>query len=140
MTDDVKDDDLAALPSERLAEMVRDKRKAEASLRTRLREVESERDTAAGRVTAWQGDQFAELAKKGRVVESAVGDVAGLVPLESVLDDAGLIDAGKVDAALMTIRQDRPHLFVQVGASGAESFGGANGTNVQPVSWSDVLR
>ncbi|MGY1551605.1 hypothetical protein ACW5CM_07435 [Microbacterium sp. A588] len=139
MTDDMKDDDLAALPSERLAEMLRDKRKAEAAVRSRLREVETERDTAAARVTTWQGERFAALAKDGRVVQSAVKDVATLVPLESVLDDAGLVDPEKVTAALDGLRQERPHLFQQVGASGADSFGGANGVP-QPVSWSDVLR
>lgn len=139
MTEDVKDDDLAALPAERLAEMLREKRRAEAAVRSRLREVEAERDTAAARVTTWQGDRFAALAKDGRVVESAVADVAALVPMESVLDDAGLVDPEKVSAALDGVRQERPHLFQQVGASGPDSFGGANGYG-QPVSWSDVLR
>lgn len=89
-------------------------------------------------VTAWQGDRFAALAKDGRVVESAVKDVAALVPLESVLDDAGLVDAEKVAAALDDIRQERPHLFQRVGASGPEGFSGAQG--IRPsVSWSDVL-
>lgn len=140
MTDDLKDDDLAALPAERLAEMLREKRRAEAAVRSRLREVEAERDTAAERVSTWQGERFAALAKDGRVVESAVADVAALVPLESVLDDVGLVDPAKVDAALLTIRQERPHLFERVGASGPESFGGANGIPSQPVSWSDVIR
>lgn len=139
MTDDVKDDDLAALPAERLAEMLREKRRAEAAVRSRLREVESERDTATERVSTWQGERFAALAKDGRVVESAVKDVAALVPLESVLDDAGLIDPEKVSAALDGIRQERPHLFQQVSASGPDSFGGANGFT-QPVSWADVIQ
>ncbi|WP_336633033.1 MULTISPECIES: hypothetical protein [unclassified Microbacterium] len=139
MTDDVKDDDLAALPAERLAEMLREKRRAEATVRSRLREVETERDALSERVTAWQGDRFAALAKDGRVVESAVKDVAALVPLESVLDDAGLVDAEKVSEALIALRQERPHLFQRVGASGPDSFGGAQGVP-QSVSWSDVLR
>ena len=139
MTDDVKDDDLAALPAERLAEMLREKRRAEAAVRSRLREVETERDALTERVTTWQGDRFAELAKSGRVVESAVKDVQALVPLETVLDDAGLVDAEKVSAALIDLRQERPHLFQQVTASGPDSFGGANGFT-QPVSWADVIR
>lgn len=140
---DVKDADLSGLPAERLIEMLRDKRKAEASLRQRLRDAEASRDAAVEQVRSWQGTQFADLAREAGVVDTALGDVAGLVDVGSLLTDDGLVDGGKVADALKTLRTERPHLFAVAPGSTAIGGGGFRGDTLTPdpvaPTWGDVL-
>ena len=143
MTDkiEVKDDQLEQLSQADLARMVREKRKSEAAYRTRLRDAEAERDQLRGTVSSWQGAELAERATAAGIAKTALPDVAAHVPLESVVDENGLLDASKIDAALRSLRTDRPHLFAQVGANvgtGAESFG-SGGLEPRETSWADVL-
>lgn len=140
---DVKDADLSGLPAERLIEMLRDKRKAEASLRSRLRDAETARDTAVEQVRSWQGTQFTDLAKDAGVVDTALSDVAGLVPLDTLVGDDGLVDPEKVTAALTGLRTERPHLFTVNPASIAIGGGKFVGDTLTPepnsATWGDVL-
>lgn len=140
---DGKDAELSGLPAERLAEMLREKRRAEASLRQRLRDAESARDIAVEQVRSWQGAQFTDLAREAGVVDTALGDVAGLVPLDTLVGDDGLVDGGKVSEALKTLRTQRPHLFAVPPASvgvGGTGFSGGTVAGEQPAAtWGDVL-
>lgn len=140
---DVKDADLSGLPAERLIEMLRDKRKAEASLRQRLRDAETSRDAAVQQVRSWQGTQFADLAREAGVVDTALGDVAGLVEMDALLSDDGLVDGDKVSDALKTLRSQRPHLFAVSPASVATGGGRFTGDTLSPEpvtpTWGDVL-
>lgn len=139
----VKDADLSGLPAERLIEMLRDKRKAEASLRQRLRDAETARDTAVEQVRSWQGTQFADLAREAGVVDTALGDIAGLVPLDTLVGDDGLVDAGKVSEAMKGLRSQRPHLFAaspaNVGTGGVGFSGGTLSPEPKTATWGDVL-
>ena len=140
-TDDPQDDQLATLPADRLASMLRDKRRAEADVRARLRDAEAERDQLRTAVTGWQRAKLTELATHAGVAPTALGDLDTAVQLDSVLDDAGLIDAGKANAALTQLRNDKPHLFRQgVTTSGVESFTGGQTAAASEASWADVLR
>lgn len=140
---DVKDADLSGLPAERLIEMLKDKRKAEASLRQRLRDAEASRDAAVEQVRSWQGTQFADLARDAGVVDTALGDIAGLVEIGSLLSDDGLVDGDKVSEALKVLRTQRPHLFAvtpgSVGTGGVGFAGGTVSPEPQAATWGDVL-
>jgi hypothetical protein len=135
---DEQEDNLAELAPEKLAGMVRDKRKAEANVRGKLRETEAERDKLAEAVTGFRRQAFAEAAKAARVQDSAVDDVLNAVSLEAVLAEDGTIDAGKVSEAVGTLRKSHPHYFKQ--ASSFSAQGGAPGGDGLDASWSDVLR
>lgn len=144
MTDEneVKDDQLEQLSQADLARMVREKRKSEAAYRTRLRDAEAERDQLRETVTSWQSAELTEHATAAGIAKTALADVAAHVPLESVVDENGLLDAAKIDTALQSLRSERPHLFEQTGANvgtGAESFSGNNGLEPRAASWADVL-
>lgn len=132
------EDNLAELAPEKLAGMVRDKRKAEANVRGKLRETEAERDKLAEAVTGFRRQAFAEAAKAARVQDSAVDDVLNAVSLEAVLAEDGTIDAGKVSEAVGALRKSHPHYFKQ--ASSFSAQGGAPGGDGLDASWSDVLR
>lgn len=138
---DVKDDELEQLSQADLARMVREKRKAEASYRTRLRDVEAERDQLRETVTGWQSSELSELAAAAGVAETALVDVATHVPLETVVGDGGLLDVGKVEGALKSLKSERPHLFQKAAAeqsTGQASFAG-EGDVARSTSWADVI-
>lgn len=139
---EVTDDELAALPAERLAAMLRDKRKAEATVRGKLRDAETQRDALAGTVSGFQKEALAGVATKAGVLPSALADLALHVPLESVLGEGGLLDTDKATAALTDLRVSKPHFFpASAGASGA-SFTGSSGERhvAAEASWGDVLK
>ncbi|TFC71398.1 hypothetical protein E3O45_15100 [Cryobacterium sp. TMS1-20-1] len=140
-TDDVADDELAAVPVERLVQMLRDKRKAEAGVRTKLRETETQRDAFAGTVSKFQLDSLHTLAAAGGVLPSALDDLDSRMKVTDVLGDDGLIDPEKVTAALATLKADRPHYFPQHVAP--PSSGGTPPTGGQvtapTASWGDVI-
>ncbi|GAA2092620.1 hypothetical protein [Brevibacterium salitolerans] len=134
------EDQLLGLPVEKLAGMLREKRKAEASVRAKLRDVEAERDRLAGSVAGYQRQAFAEVAKKHRMHESALDDALGVVSMDEVLREDGTVDAEKAGNVLTQLRETKPHYFVQVpGASGGEVRGPGIGSRVS-ASWSEVLR
>ena len=135
---EVRDDELATLPAERLAAMLRDKRKAEATVRGKLRDAEAERERLSGTVSGFQQQALKAHAEKAGVVPSALADLGAHVPLESVLGEDGLLDAEKATAALDALKLSRPHFFPAVpGSSGAEfTF---TGEPSRTPSWSDVL-
>ncbi len=139
-TEEVSDTALATLPADRLAAMVRDKRKAEASLRARLRDTEAERNRLAEQVTGQQWRDLDTAATKAGIRPEALADLHQHVKLEELTADDGAIDPGKLDAALTGLKSDRPHYFVSPGASTVDHAGGA-GEPAPPyqASWSDVL-
>lgn len=139
--DTVKDDELERLSPAELARMVRDKRKSEATYRTRLRDVEAELERVRETVTGWQGSELAKLAAAAGVADTALSDVPTHVPLEMVVGDDGLLDTGKVETALETLKAERPHMFQQPqvpATTGAPNFDGA-GESKAATSWADVI-
>lgn len=134
-----QEDNLAELPPEKLAGMVRDKRKAEASVRSKLREAEAERDKLAGTVTGFRRQAFAATAAASKVQESAMDDVLGAVGLDNVLGDDGTVDAEKVQESLQALRRSHPHYFEPIPKASSIGQGGAP-AGFEGASWSDVLR
>lgn len=132
-------DNLLELPPEKLAGMVRDKRKAEASVRSKLREAEAERDKLAGAVTGFRRQAFAATAAASKVQESAMDDVLGAVGLDNVLGDDGTVDAEKVQESLQALRRSHPHYFEPIPKASSIGQGGAP-AGFEGASWSDVLR
>lgn len=133
------EDNLAELAPEKLAGMVRDKRKAEANVRGKLRDAEAERDKLAEAVTGFRRQAFSEAAKAARVQDTAVDDVLKVVDLETVLAEDGTIDSEKVTEAVRGLQKTHPHYFKPVGAS-TIAQGSAPGGDGLDASWSDVLR
>ncbi|WP_104177649.1 hypothetical protein [Cryobacterium sp. Y50] len=141
-TGEVADDQLAQLPAERLAQMLRDKRKAEANVRARLRDVEGERDKLSGVVTGFQRSALNDLATEAGVAPTALTDLDAHLQLDQILGDDGTLDAAKTSAALSSLRSERPHLFTQSGAaiaSSAESFTGSQTDFQHAATWGDVI-
>lgn len=138
-TPESSEDQLLGLPVEKLAAMVREKRKAEASVRAKLRDAEAERDRLSGAVSGYQRRAFAEAAKGAQMQESALDDVLAVVDLEAVLGEDGTVDAAKAQKALGELRKSKPHYFKAVPMrSGGDITGG--GYAVRPSSqWADVL-
>jgi len=139
--DQIVDDELAKLPPERLAEMLRAKRKAEATVRGKLRDTETERDTFAGTVASFQTGKLHELAKAGGVLDSALADVDTQLKVEELLGEDGTIDTEKVTAALAALKTASPHYFPQVPFVPSRSGSGEHqgGTHPSKASWGDVL-
>ncbi|MGO3680325.1 hypothetical protein [Brevibacterium aurantiacum] len=133
------EDNLAELAPEKLAGMVRDKRKAEANVRGKLREAEAERDKLAGAVTGFRRQAFAATAAASKVQESAMDDVLGAVGLDNVLGDDGTVDAEKVQESLQALRRSHPHYFEPIPKASSIGQGGAP-AGFEGASWSDVLR
>lgn len=133
------EDNLAELAPEKLAGMVRDKRKAEANVRGKLRDAEAERDKLAEAVNGFRRQAFSEAAKAARVQDTAVDDVLKVVDLETVLAEDGTIDAAKVTEAVRGLQKTHPHYFKPVGAS-TIAQGSAPAGDGLDASWSDVLR
>lgn len=138
-TSEEQEDNLLELPPEKLAGMVRDKRKAEASVRSKLREAEAERDKLAGAVTGFRRQSFAATAAASKVQESAMDDVLGAVGLDNVLGDDGTVDAEKVQESLQALRRSHPHYFEPIPKASSIGQGGAP-AGFEGASWSDVLR
>ncbi len=133
---------LAALPPERLVAMLREKRRAEAGLRERLREVEGERDAHAGVVAAYQRDELWSHAVSHRPHPSARSDIEARIPLESVLGEDGKVDAEKVSGAVQALRTQAPHYFEQASPRSGVPGGGVTGEDAPggaTALWSDVL-
>ncbi|WP_026820177.1 hypothetical protein [Arthrobacter castelli] len=141
-TDETSDDQLLQLPPEKLVAMVRDKRKAEATYRTKLRDTEAERDKLSETVGGYQKSAFSDFAKSQRVLDSAVDDVAGSLDVSELLDESGQVDQEKATAALEELKQSKPHYFQRPPMqTGTDRVGGSGEGNVKPeASWGDVLR
>lgn len=139
---EVADDELATLPAERLAAMLRDKRKAEATVRGKLRDAEAQRDALAGTVAGFQTEALHGVAKTAGVLPSALSDLAQHVPLESVLGEGGLLDAGKAAEALAALKLEKPHFFPAVPRMSSADFGGSisEGASYGETTWHDVLK
>lgn len=132
--------DLSTVPPERLAQMLKDKRKAEASLRQRLRDAEARADRAEQTMTGWQREAFTAQATEAGVAKTALADLDGHVDLAELVGDDGLLDAAKTKQALDGLRKDRPHLFTQQGGTGDGQFTGAQGHPEAEATWADVLK
>jgi hypothetical protein len=121
--------------------MVRDTRREAAGYRTQLRDAEAQRDQLQETVSGWQSAELAELATAAGIAKTALADVATHVPLESVVDEKGLLDAAKIDAALSSLKTERPHLFEQVGANVGTGVASFSQPREEPreASWADVI-
>lgn len=139
MTAEQAEDNLLELPPEKLAGMVRDKRKAEASVRSKLREAEAERDKLAGTVTGFRRQSFAAAAKSTQLQDTAVDDALKVVPLEDMLGEDGTVDSAKVKESMQALRRSHPHYFEPVPKASSIGQGGAP-AGFEGASWSDVLR
>lgn len=138
---EVADDELATLPAERLAAMLRDKRKAEATVRGKLRDAEAQRDTLAASVLGFQQEALRAAAAKSGMVATALPDLGTHVPLESVLGEDGLLDPVKAETALAGLKTSRPHFFPAAASASGASFAGGSGERygAGEASWGDVL-
>ena len=137
----IDDDELAKLAPERLAQMLRDKRKAEATVRGKLRETETERDTLAGTVSSFQRGKLHELAKAGGVLDTALSDLDAHLKAEDLLGEDGTIDSEKVTAALVALKKEKPHYFPQISRTSGSPSNGHTGaiSGSTAARWSDVL-
>lgn len=134
------DDQLAQLPAERLAQMLREKRKSEGNYRTQLREVEAERDKLSETVSGYQRASFGEFAREKRVRDSAVDDVAEKVNVAELLDDTGRLDQEKAAAALDELSRAKPHFFEQAPKVSSVDFTGSTAeSGGESASWGDIL-
>lgn len=134
------DDQLAQLPAEKLAQMLREKRQSEGRYRTQLREVEAERDQLSQTVSGYQRASFDQFARGRNVLDSAVDDVAEKVSFAELLDDSGHVDEQKAGEALDTLRQNKPHYFEAAAkSSGADFTGSTAAAPVEKATWGDVL-
>lgn len=134
------DDQLAQLPAEKLAQMVREKRQAEGRYRTRLREAEAERDRLAETVQGYQRSTFDEFARGRKVLDSAVDDVAEKVNVAELLGEDGQLDEERAGAALDALRTSRPHYFEAAPAKSSADFTGSTvGQGDESASWSNIL-
>lgn len=137
---ELADDQLAQLPAERLAQMLRDKRKSEGGYRTQLREAEAERDRLSDAVAGFQRARFDEFARGRKVLDSAVEDVAEKVNVAELLGDDGTVDEEKAGAALDELRTSKPHFFERVARSSSVDFtGSTTGPGGESTSWGDIL-
>lgn len=135
---EVTDDQLVEVPAERLAAMLRDKRKAEQTVRGKLRDAEAERDKLTGTVTGFQQEALRGHATKAGVLPSALADLP--IPLESVLGEDGLVDTEKAAAALTELKASRPHFFpARPSKSGSDLAGGGESFGGSTATWGDVL-
>jgi len=134
-------DNLVELGAEKLAAMLRDKRRDEAAVRSRLKDAEAERDKLATTVQGFQGDALWSHAKDAGVVESARADLERAVPLADVLGDDGLVDAGKVSAAVQGLRETHRHYFTPPSARSGGDLSGGTGEvpAATQASWGDVI-
>lgn len=134
------DDQLAQLPAEKLAQMVREKRRSEGSYRTQLREAEAERDRLADAVKGYQRASFDEFARGRSVLPSAVEDVAEKVNVAELLADDGRLDEQRAGEALDTLRTAKPHYFeAAAGASSVDFTGSTSGQGEESASWGNIL-
>ncbi|MGO2773957.1 MAG: hypothetical protein ACTIB2_11190 [Brachybacterium tyrofermentans] len=134
------DDQLAQLPPEKLAQMVREKRQAEGRYRTQLREAEAERDRLAETVQGYQRSTFEEFARGRKVLDSAVDDVADKVNVAELLGEDGRLDEERAGAALEELRTSRPHYFEAAPRKSSADFtGSAAGQGDESASWSNIL-
>lgn len=142
-TTEATDDDLAGVPAERLAAMLRDKRKAEQAVRGRLRDAEADRDRLAASVQAFQSRALMQAAKAAGVIESALDDLPGRLNVTDLLGEDGTLDDDKTTAALDGLKTARPHWFGlgRPTRSGVELSGGTGepSTSAPAASWADVL-
>ena len=138
--DEMADDQLAQLPAERLAQMLREKRKSEGSYRTQLREAEAERDRLSEAVSGYQRASFDEFARGRKVLDSAVEDVAEKVNVSEMLGEDGRVDEEKVGAALDELRKEKPHFFAAPPSSSSADFTGSTSEQrEESASWGDIL-
>jgi len=133
--------DLAGLAPERLAEMVREKRKDEQTMRQRLRDAEARADRAEQAVSSWQTQLFEAQAKDAGVAPTALADVTTHVQLADLLGEDGVLDAAKAQQALSDLRAERPHLFVAHQGNGDGQFhGDGQEDHGRDATWADVLQ
>ncbi|MGP5198379.1 hypothetical protein ACTXKN_04390 [Brachybacterium alimentarium] len=134
------DDQLAQLPAEKLAQMLREKRRSEGNYRTQLREVEADRDRLAEAVQGYQRASFDEFARGRKVLDSAVDDVAEKVNVAELLGDDGQLDEERAAEALEALRSTKPHFFEAAPSKSSADFTGFTAdAGEKSASWGDIL-
>lgn len=134
------DDQLAQLPAEKLAQMLREKRRSEGSYRTQLREAEAERDRLSEAVAGYQRARFVEFARGRKVLASAVEDVAEKVNVSELLGEDGAVDEKKAGAALDELRKEKPHFFQQPQKASTVDYSNYRAEpHDESASWGDIL-
>ncbi|SMH45387.1 hypothetical protein SAMN06295885_2528 [Rathayibacter oskolensis] len=144
--DEEEADNLASLPPERLAKLLREKRAAEASARGRLRDADAEIARLTETARAAQRGQVAEAANRLRALPTAVADVVDRIDITSVLGEDGSIDREKLNDAIEALFVTRPHWKMPKvstrsgpGIAGGESGYEHSRLREQKATWSDVL-
>lgn len=134
------DDQLAQLPAERLAQMLREKRRSEGGYRTQLREAEAERDRLAEAVQGYQRASFDEFARGRKVLDSAVEDVLEKVNVAELLGEDGRLDEERAGKALEELRASKPHFFEAASARSSADFTGSTADQGEKsASWGAIL-
>ena len=111
-----------------------------AKWRHRLRDTEAERDALAGKVEALQRAEITRLAGE-RLHRGEDLWKHSDVTVADLLNDAGVVDPAKVQAALDTLKQDAAYLFDSGwGASTANGGGVGAWREDGAASWSGLLR
>ncbi|MBM7807657.1 hypothetical protein JOD57_003494 [Geodermatophilus bullaregiensis] len=109
-----------------------------AAYRRKLRDAEAERDRLASAVTTYQR-RDAEALVGSRLLSPADLWVAG-AKLEDLLADDGTVDPAKVDAAVDTVLEARPHWKPQGPRVPRDMGQGQRGGTVGGgTSWADVI-
>ena len=137
---ELADDQLAQVPAEKLAQMLREKRRSEGSYRTQLREAEAERDRLSAAVSGYQRKSFDEFARGRKVLDSAVDEVAEKLDVSELLDENGQEDEEKAGAALDELKRSKPHFFKAMPMrSSVDTSSYSTGDLIESASWGDVL-
>lgn len=107
--------------------------------RTRVREVETERDTLRATVQAFQ------RAEVERLAADSLADVSDLwtlgeVEVDALLTEDGTVDQSKVESAVAALVERKPHLSVD-GPPVGSFDGGVRGpsTSAPTATWSGLL-
>ena len=111
-----------------------------AKWRTRLREVEAERDILAGRIDTMHRAQIEAIAGAHLAVPGDLLDL-GAVTLDQLRDDQGALDIAKVESAAAALLKLRPGLGVVADDAPPSYDGGPRTTAARSTSptYSDVL-
>jgi hypothetical protein len=120
-------------------------RREAAGYRTRLREVEAERDTLQATVAAMQRaevERVAGTASEGFRPLAAPEDLwLGGVELDGLLAEDGTVDAGRVREAVGALAAQRPHWLASTSRpGGADSGRGAGAQRDEAPSFGAALK
>ncbi|WP_454115473.1 hypothetical protein [Microbacterium lacticum] len=140
--EDVEGDDLANVPPERLAQMVRDKRRAEAAVRQKLRDVEAAHGVLETAVTGFRARQVRTAAAGAGALAEALDDVVAALSVDDILADDGTVDDAGLTAALAELRKLKPFYWPTSRLpprSSPDSQHTGMTYAAKPATWGDVL-